>query len=148
MDNQGFKDSIVEMAVVNTKNLTFAKNGSTQNGLFTVNIFLKDYEGDNHYGLLFFTTNPQPKVVFFKNVVFDNLENKFYDEVELYKQHISQTTGIDYIGKNFNAKIEVSIDVEGFTTKQVVDDEGKPVFNEDGTPKMVNKSFTAKGNLN
>ena len=42
MDNQGFKDSIIEMSVVNTKSLTFAKNGSTQNGLFTVNVFLKD----------------------------------------------------------------------------------------------------------
>lgn len=148
MDNQGFKDSIIEMSVVNTKSLTFAKNGSTQNGLFTVNIFLKDYEGDNHYGLLFFTVNPIPKVVFFRNVVFDNLGNKYDDEVELYKHHISQTTGTDYTGNNFDSKIQVNIDVEGFTTKQVVDDDGNPVFNEDGTPKMVNKSFTAKGNMN
>ena len=147
MNEKQFQKNVIEMAVVNTNHLSFVKSGSTQDGSFTVSIFRKD-EGYEQYGILFFTREPQPKVTFFKNVVYDQMGDTYYDEVELYKQHISQTSGVDYLGKNFNAKIEVSIDVEGFTTKQVVDDEGKPVFNEDGTPKMVNKPFTAKGKMN
>lgn len=149
MNESEFQKNIIEMAVVNTNHLSFVKSGSTQDGSFTVSIFRKE-DGYEQYGILFFAKEPKPKATFFKNVIYDNMDVNYYDEVELYKQHISQTTGVDYSGNGvgFKAKMDVKIDVEGFTSKQEVDENGNPVFNEDGTPKMVNKPFTAQGNIN
>ena len=149
MNEKEFKKNVIETAVVNTNNLSFVKSGSTQDGSFTVSVFRKD-EGYEQYGILFFVHEPQPKVLFFKNTCYDELGNTYYDEVELYKQHISQTTGVDYSGNGvgFKAKMDMKIDVQGFTSKQEVDENGNPVFNEDGNPKMVNKPFTAQGNIN
>ena len=150
MNENEFQKNIIEMAVVNTNHLSFVKNGSTQNGSFTVNVFVKE-EGSEQYGIMFFSREPQPTVLFFKNTKYDGLGNTYYDEVELYKQHISQISGVDYLQNGLfemNAKMDMKIDVEGFTTKQEVDENGKPVFNEDGTPKMVNKPFNAKGKMN
>lgn len=149
MNETEFKKNIIETAVVNTNNLSFVKSGSTQDGSFTVSVFRKE-EGYEQYGILFFVREPQPKVLFFKNTCYDELGNTYYDEVELYKQHISQTSGVDYSeqGVGFKAKMQMSVDVQGFTSKQEVDENGNPVFNEDGTPKMVNKPFTAKGKMN
>jgi hypothetical protein len=150
MNEKQFQKNVIEMAVVNTDHLSFVKSGSTQDGSFTVSIFRKD-EGYEQYGILFFAREPQPNAMFFKNVVYDQMGDTYYDEVELYKQHISQVSGVDFTGKNgmgFIAKMNVDIDVQGFTSKQEVDENGNPVFNDDGTPKMVNKPFNAKGKMN
>ena len=149
MNEKDISKNVLEMAVVNTDNLSFVKNGSTEQGAFTVSIFLKNVVGSEQYGLMFFTQQPEPKVIVFKNVCYDVYAD-YSSEIELYKQHISQTTGIDYSlkGVGFKAKMNVDIDVQGFTSKQVVDEDGKPVFNEDGTPKMVDKPFSSKGTLN
>lgn len=150
MNEKQFQKNVIEMAVVNTDHLSFVKSGSTQDGSFTVSIFRKD-EGYEQYGILFFTREPQPKATFFKNVVYDQMGDTYYDEVELYKQHISQTSGVDYLGNGgmaLDSKMEIKIDVQGFISKQEVDENGNPIFNEDGTPKMVNKPFNAKGKMN
>lgn len=149
MNETEFKKNVIETAVVNTNNLSFVKSGSTQDGSFTVSVFRKD-EGYEQYGILFFVRDPQPKVLFFKNTCYDELGNTYYDEVELYKQHISQTSGVDYSeqGVGFKSKMQMSVDVQGFTSKQEVDENGNPVFNEDGTPKMVNAPFSGSGTIN
>jgi len=149
MNEKDLGRNILEMAVVNTDNLSFVKNGSTEQGAFTVSIFLKNVVGSEQYGLMFFTQQPEPKVMVFKNVAYNSYAD-YSSEIDLYKQHISQTTGIDYSqnGLGFKAKMEMSVDVQGFTSKQVVDEDGKPVFNEDGTPKMVDKPFSSKGSIN
>jgi len=149
MNEKDTSKAIFEMAVVNTDNLSFVKNGSIQDGSFTVSIFLKNVLGSQQYGLMFFTQYPNIDVVVFKNVCYGNYED-YSREIDLYKQHISQTTGIDYSlkGVGFQAKMEMTVDVKGFTSKQVVDEKGNPVFNEDGTPKMVDKPFEAKGTMN
>ena len=149
MNEKQFQRSIIESAVVNTDHLSFVKSGSTQDGSFTVSIFRKE-DGCEQYGILFFAKEPKPKATFFKNVIYDNMDVSYYDEVELYKQHISQTSGVDYSeqGVGFKAKMQMSVDVQGFTSKQEVDENGNPVFNEDGTPKMVNAPFSGSGTIN
>ena len=144
--------SIFDMAMVNTENLVFVKNGSVDDGSFTVSIFLKEskHKDNEQYGLMFFTQKPSPKVMVFMNVLYND-GGSYESEINLYKQHISKITDVNYLGSNdvgFSAGMNVGIEVEGFTTKQEVDENGQPVFNEDGTPKMVNKPFSSSGTIN
>ena len=148
-DTKSFSENMFEIAVVNTENLTFVKNGATPDGAFTVSVFLKKTMGSEQYGLMFF--NPiDPKVLVFKNVIYSTDEDDYKNEIELYKQHVSQITGVDYSanGMGFKGKMETKIDVQGYTTKRAVDEHGNPLFNEDGTPKMVNAPFSGSGEIN
>lgn len=142
MDENKVKKNVIDMAVVNTDHLTFVKNGVvTQDGAFTVSVFQKAIQDSEQFAIMFFIPQPQPKVILFLNVNYN--AEKYENEIKLYKQYISQTTGVDYGGgMGIDSKLEVKLDVQGYTTKQEVDENGQPVFNEDGTPKMVNKPFT------
>ena len=147
MNEKEMQKNIIDMAVVNTDNLTFIKGNKMPDGAFTVTVLLKNVQDAEQFAVMFFMTQPKPNVILFVNTHYES--NEYENEITLYKQHISQTTGIDYMGgMSFNAQMEVNIDVQGFTTKQEIDENGQPVFNDDGTPKMVNKPFQAKGKMN
>lgn len=142
MNENKIQKNVIDMAVVNTDSLTFVKNGMTPDGAFTVTVLLKKIQDAEQFAIMFFMPKPQPKVMLFVNTNYGADEYK--GEIELYKQYISQSTGVDYStnGLGFDAKMEVKLDVQGYTSKQEVDENGQPVFNEDGTPKMVNKPLT------
>lgn len=149
MEEKDMKDIFKGMNIINTQNLVFAKIPSNSPDGFFVNVFLKnDTNNEEPYGMLMFANGDKPKVTVFRNEFYDD-KVQYQSEVDLYITHVIDTSGVSYdrpkrSTMDFGGKMSYTMEVEGVFTKQVVDDNGKPVFNEDGTPKMYDKPFSIK----